>query len=144
MEWIGKLKGSGGYRGNTDYDVMVTVVRNSRSSKTAWGGYALALVLRNKAFRIALSLKADTIKRSPIVPNQDRIYLAFEKKDPNSIGVKLTPGKEGTHYSCRFAFLNKVELETAKGVWADKIYPLQYDRNQECYYIDRGDGQERE
>jgi len=136
MDWVGKTRKKVGSRGNTDYDIKVSVVKCGTNADPDKIG--LALVLRNKAYGIALALDAKTVKRSPILPNSNRLYFLFENKSSDDIGVKLSKlaGSNGLAYRVRFPFISKTEAQTAEGAWLGE-YSIEYDKEECAYYIER-------
>lgn len=133
MEWIGKSKKTAGAKGHTDYDVKVSEV--CVATKTDPDKTGLAVVFRNKAYGIALALNAKAVKRSPIYPNSNRLYFAFESKDDFGVKLSKTPGSDQA-YRSRFAFMNKTEAEIVRNVWVGE-YSIKYDKEEGAHYIER-------
>lgn len=136
MEWVGKTRKKVGSRGHADYDVLISVIKSGTQAEP--DKVALAVVFRNKAYEIALALRAETAKRTVILPNSGRLYFMFESESRDSIGVKLCkPDANSLAYRARFPLVSKTEAQTIKGAWIGE-YSIKYDKEEEAYYIERG------
>ena len=133
MEWIGKTL-SRTRHSSLDYDVLVTLVNAPTKSEPA--KKSIALVFRNKAYKIITALGAEAVKRTPVFPNSNRIYFAFEDT-ADGIGVMLSKAPNAAQaLRARFSILSDTEEKTIARVWVGE-HSIKYDKTEGAYYIER-------
>lgn len=133
MEWIGKTLNRT-RSSSLDYDVLITLVKSP--TKKEPDKKCIALVFRNKAYKIITALGAEAVKRTPVFPNSNRIYFAFEDCT-DGIGVTLTSTPHTSQaLRARFSILSDTEEKTIARVWIGE-HSIKYDKVEGAYYIER-------